>query len=439
MKRHAILAALAGGGALFCLCILAPLGAEESFGFAAPESAAPVSGVALGGSVEIGTSAFVSGLSDLGSVELGDLASASLKIAASGSGVDAYLRLKYSSALAQRHPEEIFSEARLRVSLGALSLEGGLLKLAWGKADSQGPLDVLNPLDLSDLSVTDAMERKLARPMLHGALGLGGLSRLEAVYLPSFEGHRMASSGPWEPARLAALDAQIGAASSGTLSLSALLPATASLEYSQAGLRFTTTTGRVDWGLQGFYGYLPTPAVLYSPPATFTVSYNRYCQAGADLAAALAGFNLRAEAAANVTEDTQGDDPGVYNPALAFSLGFDRELFSGFTLNVQYAGTYRLLDDEISLASDVEASSEAFASTLTAVLTQSLFKDRLSLKLIGLWGVRDEDWLLTPSVSYKIGDAALELSAGLFGGAADGDLGQFSGASYLKVVASYEF
>jgi len=34
----------------------------------------------------------------------------------------------------------------------------------------------------------------------------------------------------------------------------------ATLEHFQAGVRFTTTTGPVDWGLQYFYGYLLNPA-----------------------------------------------------------------------------------------------------------------------------------------------------------------------------------
>ena len=38
--------------------------------------------------------------------------------------------------------------------------------MAWGKADSQGPLDVLNPVDLTNLTVAETLDRKIAVPML---------------------------------------------------------------------------------------------------------------------------------------------------------------------------------------------------------------------------------------------------------------------------------
>jgi len=222
---------------------------------------------------------------------------------------------------------------------------------------------------------------------------------------------------------------------------SGLLSRLSRLESFQAGLRLTSSLAGVDLGIQYYYGFLPSPVVVITPglPPTAAMDYNRYHQAGIDCAAVVAGFNLRAEAAANITADLAGDEPGVYNPALAFSAGFDRELFAGLSLNLQYAGNYRLKDGGVTSPLDVEYGKDAFSSTVTAVLMQSLLKDRLSWKLTGLYELGEEDWLVLPSLSYALGDASLEVSMGIFGGAAAGQLGQFADNSWIKVAAIYSF
>jgi hypothetical protein len=63
----------------------------------------------------------------------------------------------------------------------------------------------------------------------------------------------------------------------------------------------------------------------------------------------LSGFNLRAELAANITEDIAGDDGAVYNPSLAWSLGFDRSLVAGIRATLQCNETIRLLDKNLSV------------------------------------------------------------------------------------------
>lgn len=436
-----------------------PLAAEEGFGFAAasdqaPAASGPARGASIGGRMDMSASAFLDDLDAVGDLAIGDLASARLEVSAAGSAADAFLALRLSRALFEDDPAAVIDEAHLRIYLGSTWFEAGLVKLAWGKADSQGPLDVVNPLDLSDLSVTDGMERKMARPMLRLNLGLGQSSRLEGVFVPSFEGLRVAATGAWAPARIATFDAMMdglalgfGVPSLADVSYASLLSnpdlvaESASLASFQAGLRFTTSTGPVDWGLQYYYGFLPMPAIAITlaPVPSITMSYNRYHQAGADFAAVVAGFNLRAEIAANMTEDLEGDDPAVYNPALAFSLGFDRDLFAGINLNLQYAGSYRLFDDGVTSAYDVEYGTEAFSSTVTAVLMQGLFKDAIEWQLTALWELDDEDWLVMPSLSWNIGEASIGFAAGVFGGDEAGNLGQYSASNYMKLTATYRF
>jgi hypothetical protein len=205
-----------------------------------------------------------------------------------------------------------------------------------------GPLDVVNPLDYSDLSNLggDMIDLKIARPLVHASLLFGQFSRLEGVFVSGFKPALFAESGRWEPAQFAALR-QLPPQN-------IVRPDTSTLDYAQTGLRFTTTIGgRVDIGAQYYYGRRGTPSVTMtaSPPAppVVTLAYDPYHQAGLDYAQVIAGFNLRAELAANITEDLAGDDGAVSNPSLAWSLGFDHDIF-GLTLNLQCNETIRLLD-----------------------------------------------------------------------------------------------
>src|SRR5262249_36881872 len=75
---------------------------------------------------------------------------------------------------------------------------------------------------------------------------------------------------------------------------------------------------------------------------------------GADLAAVLGRFGLRAEAAYNRTEDPRGDNPEVKNPTLLIVLGADHTFHEHLYLNLQYlfrwVEGFRDLDDSLDVA-----------------------------------------------------------------------------------------
>jgi len=537
-------------GALLALALAAlaalPSAAQDSFGFAEDAEAgsagsAPAAlGARVGGTIDFTARSFFKGADEALDTPLSGIASGLVALEAKGASVDAVLKLELSKATACDSPEDILDEAFARAYLGRLTLEGGLLKLAWGKADSLGPLNVLNPMDYTDLTVTDEREQRIARPMLHASYALGDLSKLEIALLPGFEGDRYAWEGRWTQKRIsaqrqgayasfyygtdptanngkgnglyanyyatawstayssyfagvyatayatalgggltaeqaaaaataatdgashaaamnvatAAADANaaaIGAqASSAAEALVADLldyPDTETLEYAQGGLRLTTTLGPIDLGLQYFYGFLPKPAASADPAAIAAngnrvpISYNRYHQAGMDFAAvAFGNLNIRGEIAANLTEDLEGDDPAVYNPFLAWSLGLDTGLFAGLSLNLQGSGSYRLFDDKVGGSSyDIESGSELTSTRLTAALTQKLFKDAVDWKIAAIVEVEEEDFLLMPSLAFAIGDARIELAAGIFAGDEEGSLGQYADNSYASASISYSF
>jgi hypothetical protein len=450
---------------------------------------------------------FTSGVK-LKSARWGDIFSGKLNFTAGGSNAEAVINLrlntKFNNSFSFNNAASpiSFDEAYLRAFYGSLTVEGGIRKLTWGKADSMGPLDVINPVDFSDFtSITDLLNQKIGRPMVHASYAFGPFTKLEGVFLPWFEGHRFASDGRWAPAQMARYqDAYTGdiknafdgalsrfpAASGlssillsaleqyGTIDTDSLYPDTDSLQYAQGGVRLTTTIGSSDIGLQYFTGNLFRPAVTIgsfdefsralddilnginqSPPdipdeaalrdlfnkLDFEIAYNRYHQIGLDYAQVIGGFNLRSELAANITKDFSGNDGLVYNPAILWSLGFDRDLLWGINLNCQINESVRLMHHRVGAdwRRDIEAGTEATSTRLTAILSRKFLRDELELNITGLWGIEDRDFFLIPALIWTKGDLVLRLSGGVFGGSRKGELGQYRDNYFVKLGLTYAF
>ena len=412
--------------------------------------------------------------------KLGDIFQGNLDLSVSSQVADGVLKFKLAPVFDGSFSPITIDEAFARVYFGPVNIEGGLRKLTWGKADSFGPLDIINPLDYSDLSaLSDPQSIKLARPLLHISwnMGMGNTisnSKLEAVFVPWFEGHNFADSGRWAPGQITTLPGSVadGIASSYTLpeserqrienaleewinsgAISGYYPDTQTLEYAQAGLRFTASMGSSDWGFQYYYGRLARPAVnLSAEPGFYTgasidasrinidIAYNPVHQIGLDFARVIGGLNFRAEAGANITSDLDGTNGSIYNPSLFWCIGFDRDVL-GIDFNVQGTGSIRLSHDKIddNPMLDTEAGKDMTSSRITLVLSKKFFRDELEIRARGLWGIEDQDFLVMPGILWSRNGVSAELSAGFFGGNKKGELGQYRDNCYIKATLGYRF
>ena len=476
------------------------------FGFGGGRS----SGLSLniGGEISAGFSLFYHDFQNAESfknIRLGDILSAKLKLFAAASSAQAVVNVKLVPVFDGTSPVEI-DEAYLRAFFGPVTVEGGFRILSWGRADTFGPLDVINPLDYSDLTkLTDPLSIKISRPLFRAAWTLGSFSKLEGVFVPLFRGHEFAASGRWIPYALTGMYENVAAeiqkkatsyltsiwmanlTTPGILGLLAdresyvrskmeewanslrpedLYPDTRTMEYAQAGLRYTTTLGPLDLGFQYFFGCLQRPAVTYSVDDDFLTPedpltpkdpttnpkikfdaihinafYNRYHQVAADFAVVVHGFNIRAEAGANITKDLDGKDGTVENPSIVWSLGFDRDLIWGINVNLQGTGRIRLFQNRLGTnpALECEAGSKLTSSRITGYLSRKFLRDELELKVSGLWGIEDKDFLIMPAVIFSRNDVRAEIAAGFFGGSKKGELGQYRDNSFLKLLLTYKF
>ncbi|MDR1108752.1 MAG: hypothetical protein LBL19_06930 [Spirochaetaceae bacterium] len=473
--------------------LLLPLGAEDAIGFAgerenAPAASAPGTapaspalrfpgfGIRIRGELKAEVLAYVHDITFHSSFSstMGDVFSGKLNFSALGTNADGHINLNLRPVFdGAASPIEI-DEAYVRAYFGPLCVEGGLRKLTWGRtADTLGPLDVINPLDYRELTrITDIQRRKIARPLVHASYGFGDFSKLEAVFIPWFEGHRFADEGRWAPLRAVELRDQMSRGAIDWLYASsppglpketielAIIdyvyppiiltpPDTRILSYAQGGLRFTTTWASSDWGVQYYFGRLPRPAVIFEGLKDFwhsymmtpLVAYTPYHQIGVDYAGSLAGFKVRAEFAAHITKDLSGDDGAVHNPFLAWSLGFDRDLPWGINLKLQMHETVRLLNNGIidNPALDTEAGSDPTSTRFTGILSKKLFRDELELRTAVIWGIEDQDVYVLPGIFWTRGDVLLECSGGIFRGNRRGNLGQYWENTFIILGVTYTF
>ena len=429
---------------LFLLLLLVPalLGAQDSFGFDGSDfgfSGSKGPSVSIGGELGAELRVFLDDFTSrdkIKKIRAGDIFSGNLGFSVSGSSAEGLVSLDIFPVFDGSSPLEI-DEAYVRAFFGPVSVTGGIRKLTWGKADSFGPLDVVNPIDFSDLSyISDPLSVKISRPMIHADWAFRSFSKLEAVFVPWFRGHKFATSGRWTPSQVLQLQG-LG------INVDDYYPDTYTLEYFQAGARFNATLGSSDLGVQYYSGRLNRPAVIMQmiPVVAPLVNYNHYHQVGVDFARVIAGFNLRAEAGVNITGDLDGSDGAVENPAVVWSLGFDRDIFAGINLNLQGNGSVKLFHNKIgdSIFVDCESGSKQSSTRITGIISRKFLKDELELKLTGLWGIEDRDFLLMPAVGWSRNDVSVELSAGFFGGDKSGELGQYRDNGYLKMVLSYKF
>ena len=346
---------------------------QDSFGFGETESGFGFEttsklSVNISGEVEAGFTVFIDDFNsgdEIKNTRLGDIFLGSLNFEASNSSAEGVIKLKLRPVFDGTSPLEI-DEAYLRAFFGSLTLEGGLRKLSWGKADSYGPLDVINPIDYRDLTkLSDQASVKMARPMLHAAFALSSFSKIEAVFVPWFQGNKFALQGRWAPSQILLLSQLIKVEEH-------YVDSNKTLEYAQAGARFTTSFGSSDFGMQYYYGRLNRPRVSMGPTG-LSMDYNAYHQIGLDFARVIAGFNLRAEAGANITKDLDGADPEIENPALVWSLGFDKELFS-VNVNIQGNGKVRLFNGKIKDGTaDCEAGTDLSSARITGIISKKSF------------------------------------------------------------------
>ncbi len=435
--------------------------------------------------------------SDLWDRHLEARAEARWNIEWSSQAAQARLKLRLDSVDIAEHPERLLEEAWGRWSAEGWSLQAGLLKPVWGRADALRVLDVLNPVDRRNFVLDPLLDQKISQPMLRLVLEPHPVLRFETVWTPWLEGDRIATEGIWAPRQMrdllagadsqfyqqyrTAIEAQAYAsayaffmtATGGNHALSVsqaqakvasqqqeianqarketdatmarflAYPDQLRWENSQIGVRLNLTSPAVDFGFQYWYGFLRLPSYDLATVAAngnrLVFSYDRVHHLGLDVATTLLGFGIRAEAALDATSDLEGDNPRIHNPSLAWSLGIDREVAG---LRWMLEGRQRLLlfFDNITKSTDLEKDSNRTETLGLLRLQQGLFQDTLNWELAVLYGFEEVNAAVLPKISKSFDDLEVELSGFFALGRDDrGLLSQFYENRLVRLRVGYRF
>lgn len=422
--------------------------------------------------------------------------------------VSAEVKFALSKDILDDYKEDIIDEMTLETYLGNFTVQAGKMKVVWGKGDKLHAVDNFNANDYTDFVIPDYIDRRIAEPMVRviynvpADIGPFSSSRFEAVWTPFFTADRYATSGRWVPAQINALSATLtenagekiiaqgivaekasckydenkskneepnktiiaqqtlytNMVSNATTLAGDLYPDTHKLKYMQAGARFTTTTGSLDWGLSYYVGRDKTASIDYSNMNSFVtkhlagtddegdkfIDYDLMQVFGLEAAKTFGAYNFRAEGAYNLTKDVDGDDPAVKNNSISWVAGFDRDLpISELNVNVQAQGKFIVHKDKIDdNLFDTEDGSYRNDVKLVVNISDTLSHGKIKPEVTAIYGFQHYDLIVVPKLTWYVSDG-LELSAlGMYMASYDTDKTEFPGwhnNGFVQLGAKYTF
>ncbi|MFO7780789.1 MAG: hypothetical protein R6W94_04120, partial [Spirochaetia bacterium] len=226
-------------------------------------------------------------------------------------------------------------------------------------------------------------------------------------------------------------------------------PDPVTLADGQYGLRYSTSVGGVDIGGIYYFGFIREPVIEIpqADPTDYSIHFDRLNLFGLEFATVVSGFNLRAEAAYNMTEDFDGDDPSIHNHSIAYMVGFDRDLpVSNLNVNIQGRGEYLLANDEVSDngAADVDydagENEHYWNNTLVASVEDSYRNETITPSVDFLLTAETQDYVVRPGVEFVLADdATVDVRGSIFEGDKDTEFGQFDDNDHLEVRFEYAF
>lgn len=199
--------------------------------------------------------------------------------------------------------------------------------------------------------------------------------------------------------------------------------------------------GSYEAALYGFRGFFKEPAGM--DPTQRVLFYPKLSTYGSSLRGPFLGGIGSAEFGYyDSREDSSGTNPLIENSSLKYLLGYEREIWTDFTVRGQYFIEQMLDYGEYKATLPAGAPEKSELRHLLFLrMTQFLRYQTLELSLVGFYSPSDEDGMLNPQVSYKINDRwSVTSGANIFFGKRDfTQFGQLSGDDnlYLRLRAGF--
>ena len=315
-----------------------------------------------------------------------------------------------------------------------IDIRAGRQILTWGTGDLIFINDLF-PKDFVSFFTGRSLEYlKVGSDAVKFSLYPGPFS-LDLVAVPHFtpsevpQGERLSFFNPFTN-RIAASDE----------SLSMRKPA-ATPANTELALRFYRTFGSYEGALYGFRGFFKEPVGM--DPANRTLFFPKLSVYGGSIRGPfLQGVASFESGYYDSREDRSGTNPLIENASLKYLLGYERELWTDFSVRAQYY-LEQMLEYAAYKASLPPGAPEKkeYRHILFLRLTRLFRYQTVELSLIGFYSPSDEDGMVNPQISCKITDW-LSVASGanvFFGKKESTQFGQLEKDDnlYLRLRASY--
>jgi hypothetical protein len=291
----------------------------------------------------------------------------------------------------------------------------------WGRTDGFNPTNSITPVDYFFLT-PDIDDQKLSNTMLRLKYRFNTQIELDLIGIPVFKPSvyrydlfSITEGAYFTKAKLPGIEFKNGS-----------IAARLNFEYTQAGFSFSYFNG-----YDPFYGYRVDDIDLTQgyPVIRFIPDFYRKQTFGADYAIPFGSWITRGEIAYNRTSD-YADSMYIPNPDIAYVFGLEKSIM-GITTIIQYIGKYVINfttletpvltdpnnpEQQIQYALDkinyesslfnrkIFTQQEEFNHALFLSINRSFLQDAFRLELSGYYNFTSEEYLIRPSITWKVND-----------------------------------
>jgi hypothetical protein len=369
-----------------------------------------------------------------------------------------------------KYPEKLqwLRECYLDILTDRLDLRLGKQQVVWGTADGVRILDIINPLDYREIT-KDYIDSRIPLWMLNaeGKLLMNG--QLQLLLIPDYEPNYYPPAGAPFTLRAVRLAAQPSSNPMVTTTTIEQKPAH-DFEHTKVGLRWRHIIE--GHGLEYTLNYLNTydfassayadtsgyPKIFVTRTAeriqVFGGTFSKSITEGIVMPGLAKGWTLRGEfayitgGAMNIGTDGVIKQTGASTVDVDqcnYVLGFDKSLFTNWQFSFQFIQMWAKEKEDYDkslytlLNGATRGPLDECETILTLMLATDFLHERLKPQVLVLYG-DDNDWRISPKVSYEISDQWLA-TAGLhiFEGKEQNLNGQFDKNDQVFFELKYTF
>lgn len=335
-------------------------------------------------------------------------------------------------------------------------LRAGLTRLAWGRLDEVQPTDVINPIDVSRYLLDGRSEARIAVPLVRARFIPTDTVAIEAVIVPWFRHGRFdrldEETSPFN--LLADLPPPVCVALAGVVCdrwhVERQEPEGRDL---QGGGRLSLTTGRVDWSVSAWNGFVPFGLVRGPWPGavpTLRLVHPRYTMLGGDFETVAGKWAFRGEAAFFPRRPVQTENEATVYKGDSFEAGTGVDRRAGdFTLSgtLLYRRTHGWIKQPppagfMGRPSFRDLYKETLHQSVSVVagFSRMFNRDRVETRVFSLVNPEDRAGFVRGLLAWKpADDVAVETSLGWFIGEGDDVITRFGDRDFGYVRVKYFF